>query len=92
MKTITPYKTIAEGPYRIELIDFADTWTLDTPAPDNWHELVYRVFLNGNHLTNEQIPAHVANIGDEMVREWNQWRTDQNKNAWIEIREWMSAP
>lgn len=73
--------------YTIEVFNFADTWRLPEPAPQDWNELVYQVTKNGKKL--KKFPITVAKIGTQLVRDMNKFRTASGENAMIEIAKWL---
>jgi len=68
-RTVTVLREERKGPFTVQVFDFADTWLLDTPVPENWHGLVYRVLVQEIEWQQRQIPYAISRLGAQLVRE-----------------------
>jgi hypothetical protein len=64
---------VCTGGYTVQVIDYYDTWVLDTPPGPDWHHVIcFRVMKDVDgfsyQLHSRQIPERVARVGDRLVR------------------------
>ena len=85
---VNPLRTVTVDGYTVEVFDFADLWILPEPAPSNWHELVYRVSVNGVKVKGS---ARAARVGTKLVADLNRFRTPEGQNAFIAIADWLKS-